>query len=100
MKNTQLTQLAKALKPNLNGMTMNEMLVHTYKIQTGAKFFRTFKTWKEMGFFVKKGEKGFPIFSRPIGILKAEKGKETNDDDFSRFGTCYLFHENQVEKSN
>jgi len=98
--NTQLTSLAKALKPNLGEMSMNEMLVHTYKVQTGATFFRTFKAWKELGFFVKKGEKGFPIFSRPIGVIKTENGKEANQEDYSRFGTCYLFHENQVEKSN
>jgi len=66
--NTQLTQLAKKVKPVLPvDMSMNEYLVHLYKVQTGCITFRTFKAWKELGFFVRKGEKGFPIFSRPIG---------------------------------
>lgn len=77
---------------------MNEMLILQYKAETGATIFRTFKQWKEQGFSVKKGEKGFPIFSRPISAIKAEQGKDSSPEESKFFGTCYLFHENQVEK--
>jgi len=97
--NTELKTLAKKVKPTLpDGMGMNEYLVNMYKAQTGCINFRTFKAWKDAGFSIKKGSKGYPIFSRPIGIIKTEKGKEASEEDYSRFGTCYLFNESQVEK--
>lgn len=92
------TNKAKALLLLNNGLSMNEILILQYKAETGAQTFRTFKGWKEIGFSVKKGEKGFPIFSRPIAAIKAEQGKEPQPGEGKFFGTCYLFHEKQVEK--
>lgn len=81
------------------GMSMNELLVETYKAQTGAKFFRTFNQWKQAGYSIIKGSKGFPVFSRPIGTIKEEKGhNDINPDLYKVFGTCYLFNELQVSK--
>lgn len=80
-------------------LSMNEILVETYKAETGCTQFKTFKTWRELGYKIKKGSKGFPIFSRPIGVIKEEKGKQASEDEFKYFGTCYLFNESQVENS-
>ena len=56
----------------------------------------TFKKWKEKGFKVKKGEKGYLFFSAPKQVkVKTKAGEEEN---YSRFMKCYLFSENQVEK--
>ena len=78
--------------------TVNEYILSIYKKQTGAITFRTFKGWKDAGFSVKKGEKGYPVFSRPIGVIKSEKNKEADSEDFKRFGTAYLFNEFQINK--
>lgn len=89
--------------PNFNdylagNITFNELLIIGYKAETGCSQFHTFKQWKERGFSVLKGSKGFPIFSRPISVIKAEQGKEVNEEQSKLFGTCYLFNESQVEK--
>lgn len=78
-------------------LTFNELLVMMYKAETGCTQFHTFKQWKERGFNIIKGSKGFPIFSRPINVIKAEQGKESDDSD-KFFGTCYLFNENQTQR--
>lgn len=77
---------------------LNQYILNTYKQQTGCKTFLTFKKWKEQGYTIIKGSKGFPIFSRPIGKIKQEKGKEASQEEFSYFGTAILFNENQVKK--
>lgn len=76
---------------------VNSMLIAGYRAETGQHDFRSFKHWREAGYQVRKGSKGFPIFSRPIGAIKEERGKEASADDFKFFGTCYLFHRGQVE---
>jgi hypothetical protein len=78
-------------------LSMNDILLIQYKAETGATTFKTFKQWKETGKIVKKGERGYPVFSRPIGVIKAEKGKETTPAENKYFGTCYLFNELQVQ---
>lgn len=77
---------------------INEFLIRYYKRTTGAEIFRTFSDWKKDGYIVEKGSKGFPVFSRPIGKIKEEKGQEATAGEFSKFGTAYLFHEKQVIK--
>lgn len=76
---------------------VNAMLLAAYRGETGREDFRSFKKWKEAGYKVKKGEKGFPVWSRPIGYIKAEQGKEVSAEEGQHFGTCYLFHDGQVE---
>jgi antirestriction protein ArdC len=97
MEKRNIKEITSALKhlisPNL---TMNELLVIQYKAETGATFFKTFKQWKEEGKMIRKGERGYPVFSRPIGVIKAEKGKEARPEENKYFGTCYLFNEMQV----
>ena len=96
VKLAQEFKLAGLLVP---GVTMNELLVQSYKRQTGAKMFKTFNEWKKEGYKILKGSKGFPVFSRPIGVLKEVKtGVPQAEDLYKMFGTCYLFNELQVSK--
>lgn len=96
---TQAESIRKFNPLFLSGqLSMNEILIEQYKAETGCSQFKTFKAWKEAGYKIKKGSKGFPIFSRPIAVIKAEKGKETTPEENKYFGTCYLFNESQVEK--
>ena len=76
----------------------NEYLMAMYRRETGRSDFKTFKGWKEVGARVKKGEKGFAIFSRPLSVIKAEKGEEGVELGSKKFGVCYLFHDGQVER--
>jgi hypothetical protein len=78
------------------GVTFNQILVEMYKIETGANIFKTFKQWKEEGYKVNKGEKGYPVFSKPSTKLKEERGQEIGEGEKARFFTAYLFNENQV----
>jgi hypothetical protein len=60
---------------------------------------KTFKAWKESGFIVKKGEKGFVFFSAPR--ITNKKIETVNGGNFEaqeeKFFTCYLFASSQVE---
>lgn len=62
----------------------------------GNSKLNTFKKWKEEGFRVKKGKKGYLFFSSPKQVKITTKAGE--EENYSRFMKCYLFSENQVEK--
>jgi len=96
-----LIQLAKDIKAKYpeshsNG-NLNALILAMYKAQTGCKVFKTFAQWKAEGFKIIKGSKGYPVFSRPINTIKAEKGQEA-DQESKFFGTAILFNESQVSK--
>lgn len=97
----RLFELAKVAREKLgethSSGTINEFILAQYKQETGAVTFRTFKGWKDAGFKIKKGSKGYPVFSRPISVIKAEKGQEPETDGI-KFGIAYLFNEFQIEK--
>jgi len=60
----------------------------------------TFKSWKDKGYSVKKGEKAFIFFSAPKNIKIKGKDVIKNEEveiDKRRFCKCYLFTKNQVE---
>jgi len=110
MKNEQLLQMAELVKrkysaliqqgANENGL-INKLIVAEYQEATGAQDFKTFKDWKEEGLIVKKGEKGFPVFSKPIKGKKDEKQPQDQEKEKKGpvyFATAYLFNETQVEQ--
>jgi hypothetical protein len=87
--------------------TVNACLEMMYSAQTGQKEWGTFHTWKKRGFMVKKGEKGFSIWGRPIeadgkqhdaGEALAE-GTDS-EDKFSFFPLSHIFHAGQVADAN
>jgi len=55
----------------------------------------TFKGWFNEGYKVKKGEKGYMFFTRPI----KGKVKDKKDEEYRFFKTCFVFTEKQVEKN-
>ena len=89
-----LIPLAKA-----QGVKVNDLLIEMYAKQIGCSKFdlNTFFGWKEKGFRVKKGEKGFPIWSRPKDVIKEEKTGQEANDEHKFFGLAYMFHKGQVE---
>lgn len=98
-------EFQKAMKLGLiQAESVNECLRMHYAKQ-GFTNLRTFNEWKELGYSVKKGEKGCVLWARPVAS-KAEKerieeakkqGKEEEaKEDY--FPICFLFGENQVHQ--
>ena len=107
MKNEQLIQMAEMVKTKYSallnaGLTVNSLILAEYQQATGAQTFKTFKQWKEDGQKVKKGEKGFPVFSKPMKGKKEQEqeGTENEKKGPKYFHTAYLFNELQVEPLN
>ncbi len=72
--------------------TINACLELIYTSETGQSEWKTFLGWKEAGYGVVKGEKGFPIWGRPIEC----KDGGTDERAFEFFPVSYLFHAGQV----
>ncbi|NCP61498.1 MAG: ArdC family protein [Flavobacteriales bacterium] len=83
----------EALEKNVNAV-----LIDMYKNDEHRKF-KTFRSWQKKGYKVKKGEKGFFVWSKKLkGTEKAEKPED--DKEFKFFGIAYIFSNAQVEKMN
>jgi hypothetical protein len=83
--------------------TINACLELIYASETGQTEWKTFLGWKEAGFAVAKGEKGFSIWGRPIECEEceaesapAERNTNTAERKFEFFPVSYLFHAGQV----
>ena len=80
--------------------TLNACLEVIYREQTGQTEFHTFRDWKAKGFIVRKGEKGFMLWSTPKTFtidtkLVDEKGEPVKES-VERFALAYVFHSGQV----
>lgn len=85
----------------------NEILKKYYSNQYRIDEFNTFKGWKEKGFKVRKGSKGFLFWSKPKVHKVDEEGKsivqnfstDNEDEDKEKmYYISYLFSNLQVEK--
>lgn len=90
---------AKSVEESLSILStpLNRYIKKIYKLEDQE--LHTFNKWKEKGFKVKKGEKGFIFFSTPKTFKKeveTVKG-DKQDISFQRFCKCFLFSANQVE---
>ena len=108
-KRKQLGQLSNQLKNNAKAinydyLTVNQLLFDFCYNPDKSLEFNTFNQWKDKGFRVKKGEKAFLIWARPVGSKKDNENNEPakisdNEDDYSFFPLCYVFSNKQVEKT-
>ena len=87
--------------------TMNNAIIAHYKAQNQAiTEFKTFHDWKKQGFAVRKGEKAFLVWGKPLKKKETEKPQDVPTDamtlndltDNKYFPICYLFSNLQVEK--
>ena len=53
--------------------TVNDAVIETCYISEEHQVFKKFHEWKDEGKKIKKGSKGFPVWSRPLDIKKDEK---------------------------
>lgn len=112
-----LRRLSAQIRARLNATgsarTINEVLEAMYRAQSGQNDFDTFHGWKERGYCVEKGAKGYPVWSRPKSrnteaneMTKTETpdGVEVNlnggEKKAPSFWVSYLFHAGQVIDEN
>ncbi len=81
---------------------VNEALKDIHYRRDGHETFRTFHQWLELGKCVKKGEKGFVVWSSPKkakskGAAEQPSTSEDGSDEYKLFGICYLFSNLQVD---
>jgi hypothetical protein len=80
----------------LSGTPLNDFIIELF--YEGEKHeFNTFKGWLEVGKVVKKGEKGYVIWGRPI------KGEQKNEEQevekrYKMFPLSYIFRDDQVKE--
>jgi len=93
-------RLLRENRPEFEGSTINEILMAVLYNRHGDREFKKFREWKEEGFTIKKGEKGFMLWAQPLSELKKQEGQETDpeDEENSFFPVCYLFSNEQVIK--
>lgn len=100
-KRDELKALSVALRPLVQQeiySSINEALLDTYRTEEHQEF-KTFWDWKKVGKSVKKGEKAFPIWGKPLeGKPKEEQPKEgeEGEEDSSFWPLCYMFSNAQV----
>jgi hypothetical protein len=102
-----LKRLSAQLKPTAQEAqtTLNAAIVFFYGEQTNkpANDFQTLESWNNKGYKIKKGEKGFPIWDKPV-TMNIEKTNDEGDilpenlEEITFFPMVYLFHFGQVER--
>jgi hypothetical protein len=75
---------------------INSILIDFYTNETHTEF-KTFKGWLAEKKKVKKGEKGFFVWSKKLKAADKTEGAE-EDKEFKFFGIAYLFSNAQVEE--
>jgi len=78
--------------------TLNSIIIDMfYKVDDNVEF-KTFHDWKKENKKVRKGERGFVIWGKPLKAQgKEEKEKEPNEENGEFFPICHLFSNKQVE---
>lgn len=69
-------------------------VLKVYYHRKGAHNLRTFNQWKNDGYAVRQGEKGFPIWGSP------KKGVNKDGEEYTYSPMLFLFDESQVVKAN
>ncbi len=90
----QLKKLSAELKPLVEDgtyKTINTAILASYKSETHQTF-KSFDEWKSEGFTVKKGEKSFCIWGKPIT-------RENGEESYEFFPLLHLFSNAQVDAS-
>lgn len=77
--------------------SVNEALISMHMQENpDIKEMKTFNQWKQEGKFVKKGEKGFAIWGKPVKVER-EKPKKGEESEFEMFPVAFLFSNLQVK---
>lgn len=82
---------------NLKECFVNDLIIKYCYTKNGHDEFNSFMGWMVKGYRVKKGEKGFMLWSRPISVIKTEANKPTDEDESNFYSISYVFSNLQVE---
>jgi len=105
----QLKAYSEQVKPLVEAgrfSTINEAIISTIYQDGKNREFKSFHQWRQEGYFVKLGQKGFPVWSRPVASIKEEKNKEQGkeepifEEDTKMFRVAYLFSNEQVKQES
>ena len=94
-KRQELKNICAAIKQKVAAgefKTINEGLAKYYE-QQGHTNLKSFRKWKEEGFFVKRGEQALLFWGEPINA-------KHNEEEITFFPLAFLFSEKQVQLSN
>ncbi len=102
----KLSQIAKVVKEQREIETgeffsINDILLEMHRDSSGANDFRTFQDWKKAGYSVRKGEKSFRVWGKPVKAKKAVEPEsdpsDSEEKSYKLWPMCSLFNEMQVE---
>lgn len=96
----QISSQLKALKERGEIQTINEGLVRFCYTNEEHETFKKFNEWKQLGYTIVKGSKGFPVWAQPVAAKKQQTEQEKEADEFEFFPICYLFSNAQVRRVN
>lgn len=108
---TTLSNEVKDLVEDGTFPTINTAIMETLYKDGSHHTFNTFMRWKKLGKSVKKGEKAFLLWSKPIRTGEAKQTEETTQNEeaenvllspeeeaeYKYYGIAYLFSNAQVE---
>lgn len=77
--------------------TVNEMIMKYIYNPDEKLIFHSYRGWLVEGYQVKRGEKAFLLWSRPVKEVKEEQNRATDEDDDQKFFISYVFSNLQVE---
>ena len=101
-KRQWLKDLSAELKPLVEDGTyekLNDAIIDFYMREDDEiQDFKSYKSWKEEGFQVNKGEKAFIVWSRPKSAMNEEEGKEGDEEETKYFHLAFIFSDKQVRR--
>lgn len=86
MKNPRITTMLQIAGKH-SGPGVNDKLMGSWRAMTGGTVFKPIKKWNQEGKRIKRGEKGYPVFSTP---------KQDPDSGKITYSIRFLFHEGQL----
>jgi antirestriction protein ArdC len=78
--------------------TINDAIINEIYKDGIHCVFNTYRQWREKGFQVRKGEKAFFVWARPLDALKEQPTPEEQDGKSRFFPLCFLFSNAQVDR--
>jgi hypothetical protein len=78
--------------------TVNDAIKAKFYHVEGHTDLRTFEKWKEAGFIIRKGSKGFSVWGPPVPMATLEEMKQGKN--YPMYRVQFLFSQKQVFKKS
>ena len=100
LKRQQLKAMSEQVKSLVDDgkfEKLNTAIIDTFYKNETHREFNTFWQWKAKGMNVKKGEKAFFVWAKPLSAQAKEKGEALKEDESDFYPLCFLFSNAQVQ---